>query len=108
MSIVELFVLFALSVLDDEPPTFAACPSVDITNGTLPGDYRGTAYWSSVLPSDNVNVTYTNSSHQPGQVFEVGTTAVEYVAKDAAGEEGFCRFNVVIEGTYQTIFSRHF
>ncbi|XP_071804899.1 uncharacterized protein [Asterias amurensis] len=88
---------FTIEVTDDEPPTFAACPSVDITNGTLPGDYMGTAYWSSVLPSDNVNVTYTNSSHQPGQVFEVGTTAVEYVAKDAAGEEAFCRFNVVIE-----------
>ena len=54
---------------------------------------------SEIEVSDNVAVTYTNSSHLlAGQLFDIGVTEVEIVALDAAGNEDTCRFTVSITG----------
>jgi gliding motility-associated-like protein len=63
---------------------------------------------------DQVNVDWTEptattpcgeivltSSHQPGELFPAGTTAVEYKANDISGSSSYCKFNIVV--TYDEI-----
>ncbi|XP_038072761.1 uncharacterized protein LOC119741140 isoform X2 [Patiria miniata] len=85
---------FNVTVTDNESPMFD-CPS-DLTNSTLPGRFVGT-FSIAVTATDNVNVTFSNSTHQPGDELAVGTTHVEYYAQDEAGNEAFCRFIVTIK-----------
>jgi hypothetical protein len=85
---------FNITVTDDENPVFN-CPSY-VTNSTLPGRFVGT-FSINPIPTDNVNVTYTNSTHQPGDELDVGNTTIEFYARDAAGNEAICQFIVTIE-----------
>ncbi|XP_022088734.1 LOW QUALITY PROTEIN: uncharacterized protein LOC110978223 [Acanthaster planci] len=85
---------FNVTVTDDESPVFD-CP-MDFTNGTLPGRDVGTF---SVAPAvtDNVNVSYSNFTHRPGDELVIGKTDIVYYARDAAGNEAICQFTVTIE-----------
>ncbi|XP_038051960.1 uncharacterized protein LOC119724809 isoform X2 [Patiria miniata] len=85
---------FNVTITDDEDPMFD-CPS-DFTNETLPGQSTGTFSVPFVV-MDNVNVTFQNFTHQPGDALGLGMTNVVYYARDAAGNEAFCRFTVTIE-----------
>ena len=76
-------------VEDTTDPVITDCPS-DIS---LCGAQAVT--WIEPMASDNCDVTLT-STHEPGDVFDVGTTKVIYTATDNAGNTTLCSFDVVI------------
>lgn len=52
--------------------------------------------WAVPTATDNVGVAETISTHNPGDVFDVGTTDVSYTFRDAAGNEAICSFIVSV------------
>ncbi len=76
-------------VEDTVDPVISGCPS-DIT---LCGAQA--VSWTAPTASDNCEVTLT-STHEPGDLFDLGTTTVVYTATDAAGNTATCSFDVTI------------
>ncbi|XP_022087623.1 hyalin-like, partial [Acanthaster planci] len=87
---------FVVTVIDDEPPSFKACPA-DIINSTDAGLNSSVVYWQEPTITDNVGVVANYSSHSPGDVFPVGNTTVIYIASDSAGNTNNCLFSVSVE-----------
>jgi gliding motility-associated-like protein len=87
---------FHVTVKDQTAPTFSGCPA-DVTI-TLDESCEPSASWTPPEATDNCNVTTTNS-HNPGDMFPIGTTEVKYIATDDAGNESICRFNVIVKNT---------
>ncbi|XP_072051832.1 uncharacterized protein [Amphiura filiformis] len=83
---------------DTTAPTVNNCPS-DITQTVANAGSTATVTWTPPTATDNVTpvgqLTQTQT-HTPGSQFAVGTTAVQYAFTDAAGNTGFCSFNVII------------
>ncbi|WP_299274548.1 HYR domain-containing protein [uncultured Psychroserpens sp.] len=79
-------------VLDTSNPTISACPS-DITLCGIQS-----VLWTPPTANDNCDVTLT-STHNPGDVFGLGTTTVVYTATDNAGNSVSCSFDVTISAT---------
>ena len=53
------------------------------------------------MASDNSGYVTLTSSHDPGSLFSVGTTEVNYTAVDRAGNmAAVCAFNVTINGMH--------
>ncbi|MEN3010155.1 MAG: HYR domain-containing protein, partial [Candidatus Bipolaricaulaceae bacterium] len=88
---------FQVRVVDTQPPVISGCPG-DLTVYTGPG--RTTcdqvAFWTPPTASDNCGVVSFTSTHNPGDVFPVGTTTVTYTARDAAGNTASSRFKVTV------------
>ncbi|WP_299336619.1 HYR domain-containing protein [uncultured Psychroserpens sp.] len=76
-------------VEDTIDPVITDCPS-DIS---LCGEQA--VSWTVPTATDNCDVTLT-STHEPGDVFGVGTTKVIYTATDSAGNSTMCSFDVII------------
>ena len=74
---------------DTIDPVIIDCPQ----NITLCGSQP--VSWTVPTASDNCSVILT-STHEPGDVFDVGTTKVIYTATDAAGNTTLCSFDVNI------------
>ncbi len=95
---------FTVTVEDNQAPNLS-CPE-DVTVFTSPGTCDAPANWELPGLSDNCDVAeITGSTHNPGDVFPIGTTEVTYTAVDAAGNETSCTFNVIVEecaGTGET------
>ena len=79
---------------DTEAPVISGCPS-DITEGYC----NRAVTWTDPTATDVCDgaVTYTSRSHNPGDLFSVGTTVVNYVFTDASGKSSTCSFNVTIQ-----------
>ncbi|MBK8363079.1 MAG: HYR domain-containing protein [Bacteroidetes bacterium] len=88
---------FNVIVTDTEFPSFAGCPS-DITIGTN-GSCDRIVTWTPPTAADNCSGVTLSSSHNPGDVFQLGTTIVTYTAIDAVGNTTICTFNVLVEDT---------
>ena len=59
--------------------------------------------WAAPTASDNSGFVTLTSSHDPGTLFSVGTTEVNYTAVDPAGNMAeVCAFNVTINGMRST------
>jgi gliding motility-associated-like protein len=75
-------------------PVIVDCPNdISIRVGE---SGEGLVSWTpptATIPCGDVTLT---SSHLPGDNFSIGTTRVEYVATDAAGEFSTCSFDVVV------------
>ena len=89
---------FHVTVLDVEAPAITGCPANIIISNTT-GSCDGVATWTPPTASDNCSVTSFTSTHNSGDVFPVGTTAVVYTATDAAGNTTTCTFNVTVNDT---------
>ena len=90
--------VFNVTVLDEELPILN-CPA-DITVSTDPGSCEAVVNWTIPTPFDNCGASITSSSHQPGDVFPLGTTTVTYTAEDFAGEqEVSCSFDINVVDT---------
>jgi len=89
---------FVVTVNDDEEPPLT-CPA-DITISTAPGTCEAIVSWTAPQPVTGdclgLGITVT-SSHNPGDVFPLGTTTVIYSAVDGAGNTALCSFNVIVE-----------
>jgi hypothetical protein len=63
-----------------------------------------TATWTAPTATDNCGVTSNSNNYSPGATFPSGTTTVNYVFGDAAGNSSTCSFTVtVIDNTNPVI-----
>jgi gliding motility-associated-like protein len=79
---------FDVTVTDQENPVIAGLGDLSICEG-------GTVTWTPFITDNCPGVTFT-STHNPGDVFQLGTTTVSYTATDAAGNTSTASFNVDI------------
>lgn len=80
---------------DATAPVFANCPSDISVPATNTNCSEAVTYTAPIATDNCPNLTVT-STHNPGDVFPVGTTAVTYTATDAAGNSSTCTFNVTV------------
>ncbi|HTF03751.1 MAG TPA: HYR domain-containing protein, partial [Bacteroidia bacterium] len=86
---------FQITVNDNEAPVINSCPS----NTTVPANNTGcTAIVNWTVPgaTDNCVSATLASTHNPGDVFPLGTTTVTYTAIDGSGNSSTCSFNVTV------------
>jgi peptidoglycan/xylan/chitin deacetylase (PgdA/CDA1 family) len=79
---------------DKIPPVFTVCPKSNIvatTTGT-----SANVNFTPLAATDNCSTPSVFGSHQPNQVFQIGSTYVGYTARDAKGNEAYCNFYVVL------------
>lgn len=86
---------FTVTIIDNENPMWSDIPT-DITVNTDLGVCGALVDWSGPLATDNCNVAGTSSTHQPGDLFPVGTTVVSYLANDDAGNSARASFSVTV------------
>ena len=80
-------------------PEIVNCPTNDITVTAAAGQ-TATVTWTEPTATDTVSPTNqitTLATHNPGDSFPVGTTAVSYIFRDRAGNEAICSFNVIVQ-----------
>ena len=84
-----------INIRDDESPVISNCPT-DISV-TLPNGLAQMAVnWTAPTATDNCNLASLNSNFVPNDVFQIGTTQVEYVALDDGGNSDTCQFNITV------------
>ena len=86
---------FNVTVVNNGPPIIINCPT-DITIATTPGQCEASATWLPPTVDENCDATITSSSHNPGDMFPVGTTTVTYIATDGNGQEAICSFDITV------------
>jgi len=87
-----------ITVTDDEQPIIYDCPG-NITVYTGPGRLTcdQNASWTPPTAFDNCDgVIIMTSTHNPGDLFPVGTTQVTYTAEDVSGNQSLCIFDVIV------------
>ena len=84
---------FNVTVKDTTAPVIAGCPE-DISV-TVAG-CESTVSWIPPVAGDNCRVSM-QSTHEPNDVFALGTTVVTYTASDDAGHTSTCSFNVTVK-----------
>jgi len=96
---------FNVTVKDNEVPIFSNCPGNTSVNNDA-GDCGTDVSWTPPTLSDNCPAVSSNSSHNPGDFFTVGSTTVTYTGSDAAGNDATdCSFTVTIIDTEVPTFS---
>ena len=89
---------FNVTVNDTQVPTIQSCPANIIVNNDN-GICGATVVWTQPAIFDNCPGVTVSSTHNSGDVFPVGTTAVTYTVTDAAGNTATCSFNVTVNDT---------
>ncbi|XP_063957984.1 hyalin-like [Lytechinus pictus] len=81
---------------DNTPPTFWLCPD-DVSRPADEGYPFTVISWFRPLANDDRGGPITmTSSHQPGDVFYIGSTEVVYIAQDESLNWGTCSFIITI------------
>ena len=91
-------VQFNVTVLDEEAPGFSSFPT-PITVGNDFDQCSAIVTWEAPQTIDNCSVATIESNHQPGDIFSLGFTVVEYVVTDASGNSFTDSFTVTVEDT---------
>jgi gliding motility-associated-like protein len=92
---------FNVIVNDELAPVFAPYSEVEaIAEGGCTADI----FWDEPAITDCSAVTLT-SSHDPGELFSIGTTEVSYTATDAKGRSSTLKFNVIVEDKTGPVFT---
>ena len=96
---------FTVNVADNQKPEFSNCPgNISVNNDA--GDCGADVSWTAPTLSDNCPVVSSNSNHDPGDFFPVGSTTVTYTGSDAAGNDATaCSFTVTVNDTEVPTFS---
>ncbi|XP_070563509.1 toll-like receptor 4 [Ptychodera flava] len=81
--------------IDTTPPIFKECPQ-DMTNFVKDdGNLKATnVTWIVPTVKDNSENVTLYSNYTPGDVFQIGTTVVQYTALDSAKNTAYCTFKV--------------
>ena len=95
---------FDVNVSDDSDPIISGCPSADIL-AVADGSCQATVNWTAPVVSDNCTIASWISSHNPGDIFDKGTTLVTYTATDGAGNISTCTFNIIVTDETGPVFS---
>ncbi len=88
-----------VTVEDHQQPLISGCPSnITVNSEDLnPQSCSQAVSWTEPTATDNCNGAVTViKSHEPGAIFEVGTTTVTYTFRDAANNSSTCSFNVTV------------
>ena len=83
-----------VTVVDNTTPVFTGVLSDKVFQAEN-GNCEFAAYWDIPVATDNCLISVT-SSHNPGDIFPIGTTTVIYTATDAAGNEATTQFDVTV------------
>ncbi|XP_070539192.1 uncharacterized protein [Ptychodera flava] len=75
------------------PPVILRCPK-DITQYTESGKAYTNVTWLVPAVEDNSDDVILFSNHNPGDVFQEGTTLVRYTATDSSNNTHHCRFKI--------------
>ena len=86
---------FSVTVIDAENPEILGL-SGDIASTNDAGACGAVIGWTEPTAEDNCGIQSLTSSHNSGDLFEVGTTTVTYTAIDIHGNELSGSFNVTI------------
>jgi len=86
---------FNITVNSNGPPPITNCPA-DITVNTNPGACDAIATWTPPMVEENCSATVTSNTHEPGDVFPIGTTTVTYIITDVNGLTNTCEFDVTV------------
>ncbi len=89
---------FTVTVNDTEKPVINGLPSNAAVSNDA-GICGAKVIWSLPTATDNCSGVVLNATHQPGDVFPVGTTTVTYTATDAAGNFIIGSFTVTVADT---------
>jgi len=90
--------LYTLCV-DSVAPEIDGCPA-DIELDTVPGASDAQVWWTEPTATDDLSgIDSFTCSHESGDRYPVGTTTVEYVAVDAAGNSSTCSFRIIVRAT---------
>lgn len=85
--------LLLIPLSTDDPPT-AICPS-DTSTDNDPGDCGAVVTFAVSVDDDNPGAT-VSANPPSGSFFNIGTTPVEVIAIDTAGQADTCYFNVTV------------
>ncbi len=85
-----------ITVEDVEDPVLNSCPT-SFTQDTDPGVCQASVNWTIPTITDNCPNATLMSTHNPGDIFSLGTTTVTYTATDASNNSSSCDFDVTIE-----------
>ncbi len=86
---------FDVTVINNGPPIIVNCPN-EITIATMPGGCDAAVTWLPPTVDENCDAIITDSTHEPGDIFPIGTTTVTYTATDANGQEATCSFDITV------------
>lgn len=96
--------MFTVVVTDDQLPTltgFQNVVSVDSSEGVC----ELAVNWPAPSPVDNCGIFSVTSTHQPGDIFPVGTTTVTYTLTDTNGNVSAINLDVVVVDTVAPVIS---
>lgn len=85
---------YTITVNDVSGPSVGLCPN-NITVNAAAGECEKSVAWPFPVFTDCQAISLVKS-HDPGDVFPLGTTAVSYLATDADGNTGNCNFTVTV------------
>jgi gliding motility-associated-like protein len=92
---------FVVNVMDSTPPILVDCPA----NIVLTTDAcRAPVEWSAPKSND-CDLSAINGSHNPGDLFPIGTTRVTYKASDILGNVSTCGFDVTVKNSSAPVIS---
>src|SRR5690554_6108649 len=94
---------FEVTVNDTESPVIVDCPT-DITVNNELGSCDAVVTWTAPTFTDNCTGTTLTSTHEPGDIFPIGTTTVTYTATDGEGNTATCSFEVTVNDTEAPVF----
>ncbi|XP_022082334.1 uncharacterized protein LOC110974776 isoform X2 [Acanthaster planci] len=81
-------------MVDDMAPVIENCPNSLIVSST--NTVGGQVFWTPPTATDISQIT-TLSTHNPGDVFPIGTTTVTYTFTDTFGNSNQCSFDVTVQ-----------
>jgi gliding motility-associated-like protein len=85
---------FNIQVRNGEVPLIDGCPADVLAKAGESGEVAAT--WEPPTASTRCGPLTLTGSHQPGDIFPVGTTPVTYTAANDAGTTVTCTFNVIV------------
>ncbi len=86
-----------VTVTDNQAPVITGCPQTVIAHtGTGRTSCDQIATWTAPTAVDNCGSVTSTSSHNPGDLFPVGTTTVTYTFTDAHSNSSACTFDVTV------------
>ncbi|MFQ5446303.1 MAG: HYR domain-containing protein, partial [Saprospiraceae bacterium] len=89
---------FDVTVNDIENPAINNCPA-NISVNNDPDSCNAVVNWTVPTATDNCLGVVLTSTHNSGDIFDVGTTTVTYTATDASGNSVTCSFDVTVNDT---------
>jgi hypothetical protein len=87
---------FNITIVDNELPVLANCPSDIVAFINEPGQCEKTVTWQNPTASDNCPGVDLVQNYYSGSSFPIGTTVVNYSVTDNAGNTVSCSFSVTI------------